>query len=311
MEAFTGYYDTGGTQGEGRMVVTCGVVASVKEWDDFDVRWNRVMKKYDMSSFHMVKIAHWHKDSDISKWSLVNGKRDEMRRRKLLAELVGAAIGIKMAFVRGASLDDYNAYNDQYYLTEKIGGAYTFAQAQCLLHSEGWLSARREPQDQWGSIVEQGDAGQDAFRKFCKEQLKYMPTFTDKQNASGEDYTPLALADLIAYEHHNWYTKVAAAKVKGEREPGPETWRGIMRVIRESLPINAAIIEKTLLERFCTQLNLPRRLHGDGVTDDTEAIQWYLDRGLNWPEPSEGKTYRVRLEALRFPDGGLGIVLSR
>lgn len=55
----------------------------------------------------------------------------------------------------------------------------------------------------------------------------------------------------------------------------------------------------------------PPYLHGDGVTDDTDAVQWYLDRDLDWPEPPAGKTYRVRLEDLRFPDGGLGIVLAR
>ncbi|HEV7596271.1 MAG TPA: hypothetical protein VGO33_14835 [Gemmatimonadaceae bacterium] len=200
MTDFSGYFDTGGAQHQGEMVVTVGVIATVSEWEAFDARWLAVLSKYEISAFHMVEIAGWSKRSDISKWPLVDGLRDEGRRDKFLAEVVGAAIGINQAVLRAVALRDYNAANQRYQLTEKIGGAYTLAQAQCLLHCERWLLERKGPSREhgWGAIVEQGDSGQKQFRRFCREQLVYMPRFVNKKDANGEDITPLALADLIS-----------------------------------------------------------------------------------------------------------------
>ena len=45
----------------------------------------------------------------------------------------------------------------------------------------------------------------------------------------------------------------------------------------------------------------PPKLYGDGVHDDTDAVQWYLDRGLECRR--EGASYRVDLTRLRFPPG--------
>lgn len=54
----------------------------------------------------------------------------------------------------------------------------------------------------------------------------------------------------------------------------------------------------------------PPQLHGDGATDDTSAVQWYLDHCMKLPPLPEGMSYWVRLSALRFPPGGFGIALS-
>jgi len=45
----------------------------------------------------------------------------------------------------------------------------------------------------------------------------------------------------------------------------------------------------------------PPVLHGDGVTDDTDAVQWYLDRGLEIR--CDGPGYKVDFSRLRIPPG--------
>ena len=45
----------------------------------------------------------------------------------------------------------------------------------------------------------------------------------------------------------------------------------------------------------------PPVLHGDGVTDDTASIQWYIDHMM--PLPITPRGYAFRAEALRLPDG--------
>ena len=48
-------------------------------------------------------------------------------------------------------------------------------------------------------------------------------------------------------------------------------------------------------------------LHGDGVTDDTNAYQWYLDHDRAPPTPPTGGIFLIRLDALR---GLTGVFLS-
>lgn len=48
-------------------------------------------------------------------------------------------------------------------------------------------------------------------------------------------------------------------------------------------------------------LSTPPTLHGDGVTDDTDAMQWYLDRDLEPPRPAA--SWKLDHARLRVPKG--------
>lgn len=262
MTDYTGYYDTGGNELRGEVIVTAGVVASVEDWNTFDRRWLDVLRRYAISSFHMEPIAHWHKSSDIAKWPLVDGARDEARRRAMFRELLETARGvIRQAFVRAVVLGDYRAVDAEYQLTETVGGPYTLAQAACLLQSQTWLQKQHEQpaKHRWRAIVERGDAGQPEFRRFCEKYLVYTPDFVAKRDESGEDITPLSLADLLAYEHHHLYTRVAYARLAGTQAPTRNEWRGLFRAARELLSVDARIIELGFLERLCGRLRISRR----------------------------------------------------
>ncbi len=39
--------------------------------------------------------------------------------------------------------------------------------------------------------------------------------------------------------------------------------------------------------------DVPPILVGDGITDDTDAVQWYLSRGLHLPLGLLGNTFRL------------------
>ena len=51
----------------------------------------------------------------------------------------------------------------------------------------------------------------------------------------------------------------------------------------------------------------PPRLYGDGVTDDTDSVQWYIDRELQLPE---GQEYAVDLYRIRGAGFFLGSNLA-
>lgn len=48
----------------------------------------------------------------------------------------------------------------------------------------------------------------------------------------------------------------------------------------------------------------PPALHGDSVTDDTAAVEWYFERGLDLPEPREGMGYSVHGSGVHVPTRG-------
>lgn len=236
-------------------MVTAGVVATVEDWDAFDERWLAVLRKYEIGSFHMTQIAHW--EGDIAAWPLKNDERDENRRRQFLSELASSAKGVSQAVIRGIVLSDYRAANQEHALNEAMGGPYTMAQAICLLNAAAMLREKCDPATtQFGAIIEAGDAGQGRFREFCNKVLTVPPTFTGKKAPNGEDVTPLSLADLLAYEHHLLYSKRAAL---GPGAVGKDQWRGILRVLRETIPTDARIVEQAYLQKFCTTLNLKVR----------------------------------------------------
>jgi hypothetical protein len=253
MTEFAGYYDTGGAQHQGTVVVTVGVVARVEEWNAFDVRWLEVLRKYDIQTFHMAEIMWWRGDNE--RWPLKGGQRDEDRLTAFLLELVmlGASY-VRQGFVRGVALDDYKAVDARYPLTETIGGPYTMAQATCLIQSQEWFIQHNKPATlhKWGALVEKGDTGQKEFRKFCKKYLVYMPAFEPKKNQRREDVTPFGLADLIAYEHYGLYKRMIDAKSQIPRQ----TWSPILRAIKENIFLDARVVETGFLNQFVTRLNL-------------------------------------------------------
>ena len=49
-----------------------------------------------------------------------------------------------------------------------------------------------------------------------------------------------------------------------------------------------------------TDTETPPQLHGDGVTDDTDAVQWYLDRQMTIPR-MPGPGFKVDPARIRKP----------
>jgi hypothetical protein len=259
---YRGYYDAGGCERHGHTLVAVGVVATVDQWDVFDLRWLDVLRRCKISSFHMAKIAQWK--GDVGQWPLKDGQRDEDRRKEMFVELVKVASVVRKVFVRGIVLADYEAMESRYRIGELLGGPYSVAQLACLIQSWEWVRTQSDPPPPFQAIVEAGDAGQDRFRRMCEKYLGWVPAFEGKKAPSGEDITPLSLADLIAYEHNNLYNKRAA----GLPVPSREKWRGLTRAVKESLPVDARVIEAGWLEWLARRRGGLLRAVGDRVFID-------------------------------------------
>jgi hypothetical protein len=71
----TTYFDEAGGEDHGFTVV-CGWVASIEQWDGFEVDWKLFLAKYDVPYFHMKELIPIPK-GHFSKWS---GRPDVIAR---------------------------------------------------------------------------------------------------------------------------------------------------------------------------------------------------------------------------------------
>jgi hypothetical protein len=251
MAAFSAYFDTAGTEAEGTILVAVGLVATVHAWENFDGRWKAVLKKFKVSSFHMKDFAH-------SKGEYEHWKGDEKRRRRFIASLVQTLNRLTKGFVRGVVLEDFRATDFRYQLKESVGGPYSLAQAACIGSIIDSLMAKfpKSADEPFNWYVERGDAGQPEFRKFLRREWGIEPSFIPRIDpTSGEAYTPLLAADLIAYEHRLFYRR---AYEVGSL-PRHKDRRGSLNAIRRTIAIDPKVADRGFMKRFCEQVNVPLR----------------------------------------------------
>lgn len=165
--------------------------------------------------------------------------------------------GINKVVIRSLVLPDYQDFDTRYRLTETIGGPYPLTQAATLLMVLQWLTEKKEPtRDTFEAVIELGDSGQKAFKKFLRKNAAIEPKYRPKTDpASGEPFTPLNACDLIAGQHRRLY--LASLKV---RKLTPKAlWPASLLKIRRRVPIHATMIERKFLKHFCETLMIAPR----------------------------------------------------
>ena len=105
-----GYLDESGTHAQARAVAVAGYLARWEDWQKFRKGWRRLLRRYEVSDFHMKDAAHFR--NDFENW-------EPSRRDKFLSD---AAQMIKrhtlVAFGCGFVVADYDANEevDKYFL---------------------------------------------------------------------------------------------------------------------------------------------------------------------------------------------------
>src|SRR5690242_8877879 len=73
MTMFTAYFDDGGTPDQGGFLVVSGYVASVKNWEQFDKHWRRLLAASDVTDFHMKEFSQ--SKGQFERWANQEAKR--------------------------------------------------------------------------------------------------------------------------------------------------------------------------------------------------------------------------------------------
>jgi hypothetical protein len=240
------YHDTSGTQLDKRVIVTVGIVASVEKWIRFDRAWKKTLSDFNVTEFHTKDFAHFKKE--YASW-----RHQERKRREFLGRLLHALKqGINKVFISSVLLDDYKEVNALYLLDEQFGGAYSIAQAASIGRVTAWLIKKKPANDRVQHFIEEGDTGQHEFMKRMDEIAFEAKSLPKLDPTTGASRLAFQAADFIAYEHRRVYNEY--------RERGQlQNVRAPILLMRNTLPFEARVLEKTELIRLCTDTETRKR----------------------------------------------------
>jgi hypothetical protein len=249
MPVFSAYFDTSGTELDPKVVTTVGVVSTAEKWVKFDRRWSGALAEYGVTQFHMKDFAHFK--GEFSDW-----RGNDALRVSFLDRLIREAKrGVNKTFILSLMLKDYRAVDARYQLTERIGGPYAHAQLACIQMCQRWINEKKARNEILKLYVAHGDVGQEAFKRFLSTDTGDKPEFLPMIAPDGRAWTPLQLADLIAYEHRRLHETVADVGLL----PHELDRRGSLVSIRRRLPAFVALCDEETLIKTCLDSGIPER----------------------------------------------------
>lgn len=249
MPVFSAYFDSSGTERDEKVVTTVGVVSTVEKWARFDSRWSAALAEYGVSQLHMKDFAHFKKE--FASW---RGK-DALRVSFIDRLVREAKRGVNKTFIVSLMLRDFRAVDARYQLTERIGGPYAHAQLACIQMCQRWINEKKGRNETLKLFVAHGDVGQEAFKRFLSTDTGDKPEFLPMVAPDGRAWSPLQVADLIAYEHRKMHETVADVGLL----PHELDRRGSLVLIRRMLPAFVALCDEETLIKTCVDSGILKR----------------------------------------------------
>jgi hypothetical protein len=244
---FSAFFDASGVEHQGRVLVVGGYIASFEQWGKFESEWNEVLKEFGVPSyFRMAEFAH--STGQFSGW------RDKEDRRRAFLKKLTTVIRIRVRRSIGLALllDDYNAVNADFELSERLGHPFPLAGVTCVNIVAAWAE-RASIKTPILYTFEKGDSHRGELIEQLDNHFHVLPNFGNKTQ-----YNPLQAADFVAWE----LRKLAVDYLAVKDEP-PEV-KLIQRWTYEELekvPHDHQVLTKAGIEGLCEDFKIPRRLN--------------------------------------------------
>lgn len=215
-------FDAGGDDGTAYVTVA-GFVSSMKDWDEFSLKWKARLDRDGIEFFRAVDansfrgpFGHWR--------DLPN--RDQLRR-ELFADL--------MKLIKSHAYRKFGCtiYNKQFRTTinearrEFVESAYSLAARTCEKYARTWVIQdwKSSPDLPVAFVFEAGDPGQARLReRLVKDAGRIPPTFRPKLDVVRPDgmiergFVPLQAADWLAWELNRGSRDADSGAIKSENE---------------------------------------------------------------------------------------------
>ncbi len=186
MAVLAAYFDDSGSYPEHPLVVMCGAVASTKQWKDFSIQWNKVLRSEGISVFHMADCENF--EGEFKGWTPI-------RKRDFIVKLIEIVKKYKRQFIGSIVFcKDFDLVKPKFPnipLTHK-----QFCINRCILHLSIWMEGSTERKNVTIYFDRGNPLAPEMVKLFCE---KSTPKWKCVQG-NKEDDIPLQAADLIAYD---------------------------------------------------------------------------------------------------------------
>lgn len=205
------YMDESGTHDRSPVVTAAACLAPPKEWRDWTKVWNR--RKQPINVFHANECANL--------WGEFEGWADD-DRNKFVAQLLPTIAEHRITqFVIGIRLNDYHEVCQSYpRLGKVIGTPYNACFQLVLQDILDWLDTIPDTQ-RLAFFHENNDYSAELAMTFrlCKELTDKGRRVMSLTFGSKDDYTPLQVADILAYEGNK--------RIRNPDTPDRRAWKAI------------------------------------------------------------------------------------
>lgn len=189
------YFDASGTHNDSPIIVVAGYVAEVTRWRTFQSKWADILKKENLSFFHMTDFESGH--GPYKGWPTG-------RRTHLIKKLCRCIKGKTLFSVSRAIIKkDYRVSKEKVDVLKPYS-AFTFSAVQCMRDITKWADANNR-HDPIAYTFESGDGydGElDAIRNEITgdENNRRRYRFCSLNTADKRRLSPLQAADILGYE---------------------------------------------------------------------------------------------------------------
>ncbi len=249
---FTCYFDEAGGKDFGFTVVA-GYVASVEEWEHFEVDWKLSLISYKVPYFHMAKLSQFK--PPYAKW-----ERSPNFRARFLLELAQIIQSrVRRGFVCCVNHDFFKQADAQYELRETLGSPYAFAARICVAYANEWRRKTVKHLDLEYFFEDGGpDKGgvihaMDIPPKLPAPFFRPSRDIQDRKTGLRRGVVQLQAADYLAYEIRKYILDHPKYR-SGERQP-----RGSLGALT-GVEVDRRFLRASEIVRLCEAWKLKRRL---------------------------------------------------
>jgi hypothetical protein len=245
----TCYFDEAGGKDHGFMIV-CGYVASVEQWENFEVDWKLFLIKYDVPYFHMKEFAQCK--GPFAKW-----KEEKYKSvRAAFCDHAGAIIysRVERAFICNISNTAFEAADKRYELSEFFNSPYALAARMCASRARNWSKRRLDPPEVEYVFEDGGPDKGGLIRSMTQLRPRFAdPIFRPSRDTKDgrKGLVQLQAADFLAYELRKWQADLTNAP----KRPARKSLRATLRVHNKDV----AMVSLQKLKAFCEKVHIPRR----------------------------------------------------
>jgi hypothetical protein len=244
---FTAFFDASGTP-DATAITMAGYVADTKKWARFEKRWQEILDRENIKSFHMTDFAS-------SREEFEGWKENSGVRKQFLADLQDCARKFtNKRFSASVVIADYNKANETYYLEEVFGRPYSFCGISCVEHVRKWAKNRPHVSELMFAF-EDGDKDQGDFRKICSERFAppIKAVFLPKAG-----HLPFQAADLAA-----WKTRHPIREAVGDKDYTVADVERLLSSTKKYLqaPHSGGVFDYDAFIKICTGHGIRRRQH--------------------------------------------------